>query len=191
MILSATRGALIAIAMVSLWPLGRGRVPVVRVLLSLCAAVMVLSELYLQQGPWVARSLWSIVPASILESLSIALLLGLGIGLLCGDLARTLSAFMRGDPAVTIFWAIVGVLGVMTFVPTERMIHIIVPWVIYGRNAFKVWGVGDPREYNFLVLRLSSANRVVVLIIAKAVFIGLGAAAGGLLGALSSRESKP
>ena len=137
---------------------------------------MVLSELYLQQGPWVARSLWSIVPASILESLSIALLLGLGIGLLCGDLARTLSAFMRGDPAVTIFWAIVGVLGVMTFVPTERIIHIIVPWVIYGRNAFKVWGVGDPREYNFLVLRLSSANRVVVLIIAKGVFIGLGAA---------------
>ena len=62
---------------------------------------------------------WWFTLTLYLENLSITLLLGLGIGLLCGDLARRLSAFLRGDPAVTIFWAMVGVLFVMTVVPTE------------------------------------------------------------------------
>jgi hypothetical protein len=216
-ILSATRGALIAIAMVSLWPLGRARKPVVPVLLSLCAAVMLLSDLYLQARSWPAKfpwfytgqatysdwlstySDWLFKLALILEHLSLALLLGLGIGLLCGNLARKLSALLRGDPAVTIFWAIVGVLGVMTFVPAERMIQIIVPRVISGQKLLypgsiweSIW-VAHPMvyEYNVLVRRLSAANQFVVLIILKAGFIGFGAAVGGLIGALSSRGPKP
>ena len=198
-ILSAARGALIAIAMVSLWPLGRGRKRVIPVSLSLCAAVMALSELVMWAliHPFIylfPREFWWFRLALSLEHLSIALLLGLGIGLLCGDLARRLSATLRSDPAVTIFWAMVGVLGVMTFVPTETLIHRIVPWIISGRNSFGIWnviwGFDDSRDYNYLVAQLYPAERFVLLIILKAVFIGLGAALGRFIGALSSRQSK-
>jgi len=178
---------------------------------------MLLSDLYLQARSWPAKfpwfytgqatysdwlstySDWLFKLALILEHLSLALLLGLGIGLLCGNLARKLSALLRGDPAVTIFWAIVGVLGVMTFVPAERMIQIIVPRVISGQKLLypgsiweSIW-VAHPMvyEYNVLVRRLSAANQFVVLIILKAGFIGFGAAVGGLIGALSSRGPKP
>jgi Protein kinase domain len=200
-ILSAARGALIAIAMVSLWPLGRGRKPVVPVLLALCAAVMALSELVTKAWPssnpvfWLhGYNLWWWYQVVNLESLSIAVLLGLGIGVLCGRLVRKFTASLGGDPAVATFWAMVGVLGVMTFVPAEQLIYRCVLWAIRGSNWFAVSslrGVDYAREYRFLVGQLMPIDRFVLLVILKGVFIGLAAAAGGLIGALSSREPKP
>jgi hypothetical protein len=199
-ILSAARGALIAIAMVSLWPLSRGRKPVIPVMLSLCAAAMVLSELVTVAWPlingffWLTGdNLWWWLRAQDLEFLSIAVLLGLGIGILCGELARRLSATLRGDPEVTTFWAMVGVLGMMTFVLDEPLIYRCVLRVIHGSNWFAVsslTGVNYERQYNELVGWIGPVDRFVFLIILKAVFIGLGAALGGLIGALSSREPK-
>ncbi len=213
LMLSATRGALVAVTIVSLWPLGRGRKPVVPILVSLCAAVMALSGLAIQAWPsWIRPWFWIDpgqrstrfedldIPARIehleilsheswwftltlyLENLSITLLLGLGIGLLCGDLARRLSAFLRGDPAVTIFWAMVGVLFVMTVVPTELVL----------REQFAVIRLTlVPLQDDPKVRPISDADQFVLGIVLKAVFIVGGAAFGGLIGAVSSREGGP
>jgi hypothetical protein len=70
------------------------------VLLSLCAAVMVMCDRYLQIRSWPAAwpwfwngqltlDDWWVKLALSLEHLSLALLLGLGIGLLYGDVALT------------------------------------------------------------------------------------------------------
>jgi hypothetical protein len=223
-ILSAARGALIAIAMVSLWPLSRGQKRVIPVSLSLCATVMVLSELITLAWPsWIHPWFWINfaqrpqrsddlykpayinaldTPARIeyaqisaredwwstldlnLENLSIALLLGLGIGLLCGDLARRLSAFVRGDRAATIFWGMVGVLGVMSFVPSEGIVREKAV-LIQGQPILDPWL--DNRNYR----PISGADQFVLHVVLKAVFIVWGAALGALIGALSSREGGP
>jgi hypothetical protein len=200
LILSAARGALIAIAMVSLRPLGRGRKPLIPVMLWLCTAVMVLGEVVTVAWPlmngyfWLfGDNLWWFLRAQNLEFFSITVLLGLGIGVLCGDLVRKLSARLRGDPEVTTFWAMVGVVGVMTFVLDEVLIYRCVLWVIRGSNWFAVTslrGVNYERQYNELVGWIGPVDRFVLLIILKAVFIAAGAAIGGLIGALSSREPK-
>src|SRR5262249_53777707 len=106
------------------------------------------------------------------EHISIALLLGLGIGLLCGELPRRFSAALRGDTAVAVFGAMVGVLGVMTLIPTETVIAIVFSLMI------------SEAVYD----RLIQTDLFVLGIVLKALFIGLGATLGGLIGALSSRE---
>jgi predicted MFS family arabinose efflux permease len=140
------------------------------------------------------REFWWLRLMLSIEHLSITLLLGLGIGVLCGDLARRLAATLRSDPAVTIFWAIVGVLGMMTFIPTEGWIHWIVPWIISGSNRYGlwavIWGADNGDSYNFLVSRIYPPERFVLMILLKAVFIGAGTAVGGLIGALASRDPK-
>ena len=149
-----------------------------------------------------AREYWWSNLALNFENLSIALLLGLGIGLLCGDLARRLSASLRGDRAATIFWAIVGVLGVMTFVPTEGIVRewatvgVLGEWIFDPKGILheKVplfQGIFVPMLDNWKYMRISDADEFVLHIVLKAVFIVGGAALGGLIGALSSREGGP
>jgi hypothetical protein len=192
MILSATRGALIAIAMVSLWPLGRGQKPAVPVLLSLCTAAMFLIELAMQSSPSWIWHWFRLIPGQPwwlldlnLESLPTALLLGLGIGLLCGDLARWFSATLRSDPAVTIFWAMVGALGLMTFV---RIVHLILRTMFSVRTPVGLRGADLLLAHYFLVPGLCPTDQIVLDIVELAVYIVAGAALGGLIGVQSSRE---
>jgi hypothetical protein len=204
-ILPAIQGALSTIAITSLWPLGRDRKPMVPVLLSLCTAMMILSELVNRAWPWIREnpprgqfhgamnSLFAVVDN--LEHISIALLMGLGIGLLCRDLLRRFSAALRGDPAVTVFGAMVGVLGVMSFIPTKAVIGLVFSLMISGAvNPVPASDHGRwpqplvPTDYDRLILPLPPTDRFVLEILFKALFIGLGATLGGLIGALSSRE---
>jgi hypothetical protein len=159
-------------------------------LLWLCAAGMMLSDVLARAWPWILNSpmtggrggqltlkVSGRLPVFVeqIHFICTALLLGIAVGLLCGDIPRRFAATLRGDSDVSVFGAMVGILAVMSLIPIKGMVRLAI-------------GL----DFERLIQPFPPVDRFVLEIIFNAVFIGLGATIGGLIGAVSSRdETRP